>query len=66
LAIGGLKALKGTIKSLGEENLMTALVPNLARVNPMDSFTQVPYEKGFLFLFYLEQVVGGAGKRRLH
>jgi len=37
----------------------TCLCPKLKGVDPDDVFSSVPYEKGFNFLFYLEQLVGG-------
>ena len=54
----GLSTLKGTIESLGEDNPFTALRPALVGVDPDDSFSSVPYEKGFAFLIYLRDVVG--------
>lgn len=40
----------------------TKLVPSLIGVDPDDAFCRVPYEKGSTFLWYLEQLVGGADK----
>lgn len=40
---------------------LTAMVPRLSGVHPDDAFSTVPYEKGSLFLFYLETLLGGAG-----
>jgi leukotriene-A4 hydrolase len=40
----------------------TRLIPDLNGVNPDDAFSIVPYEKGFTLLFYLETLLGGAGK----
>ena len=37
----------------------TRLEPEIDDVDPDDAFSRVPYEKGSLFLFYLEQIVGG-------
>lgn len=37
----------------------TKLVPNLNNVDPDDAFSKIPYEKGSLFLYFLETVVGG-------
>ncbi|KAG8237599.1 hypothetical protein J437_LFUL012398, partial [Ladona fulva] len=59
-AIGGLKELSETIKIRGPENPLTKLVLDLRGVDPDDSFSNIPYEKGSTFLFYLETVVGGA------
>lgn len=38
---------------------LTRLEPEIDDVDPDDAFSRVPYEKGSLFLFYLEQIVGG-------
>ncbi|KAJ2948302.1 hypothetical protein O0L34_g7539 [Tuta absoluta] len=38
---------------------LTNLVPSLSGVHPDDAFSRVPYEKGSLFLRYLEDLVGG-------
>ncbi|XP_036368514.1 leukotriene A-4 hydrolase-like [Octopus sinensis] len=37
----------------------TRLVPELKGVSPDDSFSSVPYEKGYALLYYLEDLVGG-------
>lgn len=51
------------MQTLGESNALTSLVPNLKEgVHPDDAFSRVPYEKGSLFLRYLEDLVGGPGK----
>jgi leukotriene-A4 hydrolase len=49
---------------LGESNPLTALVVDLEDVDPDDAFSVVPYEKGAAFLWYLEELVGGPGKKR--
>lgn len=36
-------------------------MPNLKGIDPDDSFSSVPYEKGFVLLYYLESLVGGPG-----
>ncbi|XP_026763210.2 leukotriene A-4 hydrolase-like [Galleria mellonella] len=55
----GLQDLTETIKDhLGVTNPLTRLVPDLNGVHPDDSFSQVPYEKGSLFLRYLEDLLG--------
>eukprot|EP00435_Cladocopium_sp_Y103_P005842 s4086_g1.t2 len=38
---------------------LTRLEPEIDDIDPDDAFSRVPYEKGSLFLFYLEQIVGG-------
>jgi len=42
----------------GGEAQLTSLVPPLAGVDPDDSFSSVPYERGMNFLFHLQQRVG--------
>lgn len=37
----------------------TALIPDLTLTDPDDVFSSVPYEKGYTFLYYLEDLVGG-------
>jgi len=41
---------------------LTCLEPDIDGIDPDAAFSRVPYEKGSLFLFYLEQVVGGKEK----
>jgi len=36
-------------------------VVDLKGISPDDAFSAVPYEKGHTLLFYLEELVGGAG-----
>lgn len=38
---------------------LTCLNPELEGIDPDHAFSRVPYEKGSLFLYYLEDVVGG-------
>lgn len=51
------------INTLGDKNPISNLVPNLNEVDPDVAYSSVPYEKGFALLFYLEQLLGGPGKR---
>ena len=56
-AIGGLLELKETVDRLGKDHVHTALTPKLeGGVDPDDVFSKVPYEKGFVFLVYLERI----------
>jgi leukotriene-A4 hydrolase len=57
-ALLGLNGVNDTINEFGAEHNFTALVPKLENVDPDDSFSDIPYEKGFNFLFYLQTVVG--------
>lgn len=50
---------------LGPKNPLTRLVVDLKGVHPDDAFSTVPYEKGSLFLRYLEDLVGGPGENLL-
>ncbi|CAG8448674.1 11273_t:CDS:10, partial [Scutellospora calospora] len=58
-AIIGWKSLKQDIEHFGPDNVLTALNPKLKDVNPDDSFSLVPYEKGFNFLYHIQKVIGG-------
>ncbi|XP_045778042.1 leukotriene A-4 hydrolase [Maniola jurtina] len=59
----GLQELKETINNeLGVNNSFTSLVVKLDGFSPDDAFSRVPYEKGSLFLRYLEDLVGGPNK----
>lgn len=60
-AIEGLKELNNTIKEMGATNPLTDLVVDLRTrgVSPDEAFSIIPYEKGHVFLFYLEKLVGG-------
>nr|SVE80303.1 EOG090X0AVX [Daphnia magna] len=61
-AIGGKTYLADTIESMGASNPLTSLMPDLTGIDPDDSFSTVPYEKGQAFLWYLEELVGGPGE----
>ena len=54
-AANGYLSLVDSIHQIGETHNFTALVPDLSGgVDPDDSFSKVPYEKGFYFLYYLQ------------
>ncbi|KAF1982649.1 leukotriene A-4 hydrolase [Aulographum hederae CBS 113979] len=57
-AIIGWKALKDSIDRYGEDHDFTKLVVDLKGKDPDDAFSSIPYEKGFVFLYYLEKLVG--------
>ena len=42
------------------------MVPKLTGVHPDDAYSTIPYEKGAVFLFYLETLLGGPGKLNVH
>ncbi|KAI9148535.1 Leucyl aminopeptidase yscIV [Blastocladiella emersonii ATCC 22665] len=54
----GFKALKESVDLFGHDHPYTCLCPKLHGVDPDDSFSSIPYEKGFSLLFYLEQLLG--------
>jgi len=59
-AIIGWNDLNAAIEAYGKEDEnFTALVPDLREKDPDDSFSTVPYEKGFNLLYYLEKILGG-------
>lgn len=57
-AIIGWKALQDSVERMGTEHEFTKLVVGLEGKDPDDAFSSVPYEKGFVFLYYLEKLVG--------
>lgn len=61
-ALEGLKELNSTVAVLGPDSPFTRLVVDIRGVNPDDVFSNVPYEKGHTFLFFLEQQLGGPTK----
>ncbi|GIL75506.1 hypothetical protein Vretifemale_5282 [Volvox reticuliferus] len=60
-AAQGAVKLAAEVERLGADNPYTRLVPDLSGgVDPDDVFSSIPYEKGFYFLYYLQELVGGA------
>ncbi len=57
-AIIGWKALEDSIATLGENHEFTKLIIDLKGKDPDDAFSSVPYEKGFIFLYHLEKLIG--------
>ncbi|EER36472.1 leukotriene A4 hydrolase [Histoplasma capsulatum H143] len=57
-AIIGWKALTESVERYGKDHEFTKLVVDLKGKDPDDAFSSVPYEKGFNFLFYLENLIG--------
>jgi leukotriene-A4 hydrolase len=61
--LGGYNDLVKTVSdTMGEHPNWTRLQPDLEGIDPDDAFSKIPYEKGSLFLLYLEQIVGGVKK----
>ncbi|KAF8458443.1 leukotriene A-4 hydrolase [Terfezia claveryi] len=57
-AIIGWKALRESVDQFGSDHEFTKLIVDLEGKDPDDAFSSVPYEKGFNFLFYLDNLVG--------
>jgi len=57
-AIIGWKALEDSIAQFGEDHNFTKLIPDLKGKDPDDAFSSVPYEKGFVFLYHFEKLLG--------
>lgn len=55
----GYNALRDTVSDFGQDHAFTCLNIDHEGIDPDDAFSRVPYEKGFSFLCYLEEVVGG-------
>eukprot|EP00775_Hariotina_reticulata_P009872 gene9872-10030_t len=60
-AAQGAASLEEEVKRIGADHNFTRLVPDLSSgEDPDDAFSRIPYEKGFYFLYYLQDLVGGA------
>jgi leukotriene-A4 hydrolase len=54
----GRRALEAAVRHFKDHPQLTALRTHLTGVDPDEAFSQVPYEKGYLFLRALEDAVG--------
>jgi leukotriene-A4 hydrolase len=57
--IEGWRKMREAVNDFGEDNQLTKLIPNLTDVDPDDSFSSIPYEKGHMLLYLLETKLGG-------
>ena len=57
-AIIGWKALQDAVDNLGPQNAFTKMVVDLKGKDPDDAFSTVPYERGYVFLYHLEKLLG--------
>ena len=48
------------MQRFGLTDKYTSLTPRAGNANPMETYSFVPYEKGYQFLVYLESLVGEA------
>ncbi|KAJ2653692.1 Leucyl aminopeptidase yscIV [Coemansia sp. RSA 1250] len=53
----GYNNLGEDVARIGAESPLTSLVPDLTGIDPDDSYSRIPYEKGSLLLYHLEQVL---------
>ena len=56
----GNSSLFSAFEDLGIDTTFTSLHPNYEGANPYDTFSEVPYEKGFQFLTFIESLIGQA------
>ena len=54
----GLSYIKKYLGVFGKDSTYTSLRPNLTGVLPDDFFSNIPYEKGSNFIYYLENIIG--------
>ena len=57
-AILGLYHIEEALDYLGRDSNYTSLRPNLTGIVPDDIYSDIPYEKGFNFMYYIETLVG--------
>ena len=57
-SIIGYNCLTYSIKLLGEDSNFTSLLPDFSGIDPDYGFSNIPYEKGYQLLCYLEEKVG--------
>lgn len=57
-SIIGYNCLTYSIKLLGEDSNFTSLSPDFSGIEPDDGFSNIPYEKVYRFLCYLEKKIG--------
>lgn len=56
--IGYNDLLKDIKMNFPPQSQSTSLYPNVSKHNPDDSFSNVPYEKGYNILYYVESIIG--------
>jgi len=57
-SIVGNNSLLADVNEFGLQSNYSSLFPLTAHTNPDDSFSEVPYEKGYQFLTYIQSVIG--------
>jgi leukotriene-A4 hydrolase len=61
----GNSSLFEDMTNFGLDSTFSSLHPDYAGANPYDTFSEVPYEKGFQFLTYLESLIGQEKMQKL-
>ncbi len=54
----GLSYIQFYLDYFGENSTFTSLRPDLNGISPDDIYSDIPYEKGFNFVFYIESLIG--------
>jgi len=55
--LGNISAYQDMV-GYGLNNKYSSLYPNVSKALPDDSFSTIPYEKGFQLLYYIESLIG--------
>jgi leukotriene-A4 hydrolase len=50
--------LNKVVDQFGKDHTYSAMSPTLNHAHPDDSYSRIPYDKGHIFLTYLEQQIG--------
>jgi len=62
--IGNISSVKA-MEGYGMFNSYSSLHPNVGKDLPDNSFSVIPYEKGFQFLYYMESVIGDTNMQQM-
>ena len=57
-AIIGTFYIEDCLKDSEKDESFNSLYPNLTGVNPDDYYSDIPYEKGYNFIYYIESLIG--------
>ncbi|MCQ2820062.1 MAG: M1 family aminopeptidase/hydrolase [archaeon] len=56
-SILGISYIAYCLEDYGEDSNYTSLHPDLSNISPDDIYSDIPYEKGYNFMYYVESVV---------
>jgi len=54
----GNRSIYENMEVFGYWNSYSSLNPNVRNANPDDSFSTIPYEKGYQFIYYIQSLIG--------